>query len=335
MRKLISYFMMLSLLFTGVSFCPRTAFAKDSSSCWEMKQKKHVVTNSGVDCVSDICVSEAVPGGLDLNGKELYRKKVEIKNNFFLTNNDDYISGNLLYFYFIYNDDGVFLEDKGVMKDETYNFNKHWKTTSSEEIYRAPEQCIVSQRVGIYNRDTSLQNLENTDEFHIDIICTSDGDVSFNIKDEKISLNDSEKVSETTVKTEKLKKRLIREVTERDKEYIRDSESKIDDRYRYITREIYLAYKDDKGNLFADATIQASFRYNRETHEVQCLSTSNEEQSGEIEVNMRTGNETRTYGGAYGEIKGKYPSKSSSKNFGEALIIKCDSRGKIITQFVN
>ena len=69
MRKLISYFMMLSLLFTGVSFCPRTAFAKDSSSCWEIQHKKNVVTSSGVDCVSDICVSEAVSGGLDSNGK--------------------------------------------------------------------------------------------------------------------------------------------------------------------------------------------------------------------------------------------------------------------------
>lgn len=335
MRKLIYYFMMLSLLFTGVSFCPRTAFAKDSSFCGEIQHKKNVVTCSGVDCVSDICISEAIPRGVDSNGKQLYCKKVELKNDFFLTNNYEYISGKRLYFCFIYNDDGVYLEGNGVVKEKTYNFNKNCKITSNEEICKSPEQCIVSQRVGIYNRNTSSQDLKNADNFHIEVVCTKDGEVSFNIKDEKISLNDSEKVSETTVKTEKLKKRLIREVTERDKEYIRDSESKIDDRYRYITREIYLAYKDDKGNLLSDATIQASFRYNRETHEVQCLSTSNKEQSGEIEVNMRTGNETRTYGGAYGEIKGKYPSKSSSKNFGEALIIKCDSRGKIITQFVN
>ena len=135
--------------------------------------------------------------------------------------------------------------------------------------------------------------------------------------------------------SKKLKKRLIREVTERDKEYIRDSESKTDDEYRYITREIYLAYKDDKGNLLADSTIQANFRYNIETHEVQCLSTSNEEKNGKIDVSMRTGNETRTYGGAYGAIKVKYDSGTISKTFGEALIIKCDSRGKIITQFVN
>lgn len=335
MKKLISYFIMLSLLFTGISFCPNTVFAKELSSCWEIENEKHVVINSGVKCVSDICVSEAVPSGLDSNGKELYRKKVEVKNDFFLTNNDDYISGNLLCFYFIYNKDGVSLEDNGVMKDETYNFDKNWKTTSSEEIYKALGQCIVSQRVGIYNRDMSLKNLENTAEFHMDIICTSDGDVSFNIKDKRISLNDSEKVSETIVKTEKLKKRLIREVSERDKEYIKDSESKVNDKYRYITREIYLVYKDNEGKLLADSTIQANFRYNIETREVQCLSTSSEEQNGKIDVSMRTGNETRTYGGAYGAIKIKYPSSTISKTFGEALIIKCDSNGKVLTQFVN
>ncbi|CDB24450.1 unknown [Clostridium sp. CAG:557] len=335
MRKLISCFMMLSFLLTGISFYPNMVFAKDSNSGWEIKHKKYVVTNSGVDCVSDICVSEAVPNGVDSNGNELYRKKVEVKNDFFLTDNDDYISGNLLCFYFIYNNDEVFLEDRGVMKDKTYNFNKHWKTTSSEEIYTAPEQCIVSQRVGIYNRDTSLQNLENTDEFHIDVICTSDGEVYFNIKDTKISLDDREKVSEATVRTEKLKKKLIREISERDKEYIKDIEGKNNDKYRYITREIYLAYKDDEGNLLADSNIQANFRYNVETHEVQCLSTSNEEQNGKIDVSMRTGNETRTYGGAYGVIKLKDVPSTISKTFEEAIIVKCDSRGKIVTQFVN
>lgn len=334
MRKLISCFMTLSLLFTGVSFGPQTAFAMDLNSGWA-KNETSVINISGVNCASHLCISEAVPGGFDSNGKELYRKKVELKNDFFVAENNEYISEILLCFYFVYNNDEVYLEDKGLMKDNTHNSNKCWKITSSEEIYTAPEQCIVSQRVGIYNRDSSMQNLENTDEFHIDIICATDGEVFSNIKDTKISLNDGEKVSETTVKTEKLKKKLIREVSERDKEYIKDVEGKYNDKYRYITREIYLAYKDDEGNLLADSTIQANFRYNIETHEVQCLSTSNEEQNGKIDVRMRTGNETRTYSGAYGAIKLKYGSGTISKNFEEAVIIKCDSRGKIITQFVN
>ena len=50
---------------------------------------------------------------------------------------------------------------------------------------------------------------------------------------------------------------------------------------------------------------------------------------------MRTGNETRTYGGAYGVIKLKDVPSTISKTFEEAIIVKCDSRGKIVTQFVN
>jgi hypothetical protein len=48
MRKLISCFMMLSFLLTGISFYPNMVFAKDSNSGWEIKHKKYVVTNSGI-----------------------------------------------------------------------------------------------------------------------------------------------------------------------------------------------------------------------------------------------------------------------------------------------
>lgn len=335
MKKFFTCFMIIFIMFLGLCPTTNTSFANEAGAGWEIKHQKHVVTISGVDCVSDINVSEAVFNGTDENGKDSYRKKVEIKNDFFLSGSDEYISGNLLHFYFVFNNDSVFLEGKNIMKDETFNFDKYWKTTVSEEIYNSPEQCIVSQRSGIYNRDTYLQNLGNTDEFHIDIICSTKGEISFNIKDAEISNNANEKVSKAVTKSKKLKKNLIRETSERDKQYIKDIESNNNDRYRYITREIYLAYKDNDGNLLADSTIQANFRYNLETHEVTCLSTSNEEQHGEIDVTMRTGNETRTYGGAYGEIKLKYSSNLFNKNFNEDVIIKCDSRGKIITQFLN
>ena len=39
MRKLISCFMMLSFLLTGISFYPNMVFAKDSNSGWEIKHK--------------------------------------------------------------------------------------------------------------------------------------------------------------------------------------------------------------------------------------------------------------------------------------------------------
>ena len=336
MKKFISYFMAFSLLFAGINVGSTACANERQDISWQLSKQKNVVTSSGIDCISEISVSEAAPSGLDENGKELYRKKVEIKSDFFVKEKGEYISGGLLFFYFAYNnDDNVFIDGNGVMKDAASNYSKDWKTTFSEEIYKSQEQCIVSQRVGIYNRGKSLKDLENLDEFHIDVICSTNGEISFNIKAVDFSENDGEKISRKQFRTEPIKKNLVREVLEKDKEYIKDLESTNNDRYRYITKEIYLAYKDDNGNLLADTTIQANFRYNIETREVQCISTSNEEQSGDINVSMRTGNETRTYGGAYGLIKLKYADGSWNKTFSEALIIKCDSRGKIITQFVN
>lgn len=333
MKRLISCLMTIILSFTVVSANSKIAVANNLNSALKASQKKYVVTSSGVECISNITVGEAISNGYDLNGKESFRKKIEIKNDFFLTESQEYMSGNLLCFYFVFDNEVASLENDRIIKDKTYSFNKYWKTTSSEEIYKSSEQCIVSQRVGIYNRDTTLQGLKNTDEFHIDIICTNTGEISFNIKSEKNSLNKNEKQLEAKTKIEKINKNLIREVSEKDIVCIDDLNSKNNNRYRYITREIYVAYKDGDGDLIADTTIQANFRYNIDTHEVQCLSTSNEEHKEEIDVTMRSGNETRTYAGAYGLIKLK--PGVMRKSFEEALVVKCDSKGEILTKFVN
>lgn len=332
MKKILST--LFSLLFITASTCINFAYASEKGCGWEVKHKKNVVSCSGVNCLSDINISEAIFDGVDQYGKENYRKKVEVRSDFYLLDNNEYISGNLLCFYFVYNNSKVTLEKDGIMKDETYSFNKYWKTTSSEEVYESPQQCIVSQRVGIYDRDTSLQNLENKDEFHIDIMCSVTGEVSFNIKSIEGPKRVDERLSDPVIRIEKIKKNLVREISERDREYANDLKNTDNDRYRYITREIHIKYKNEEGDLLADALIEANFRYNIETHEVQCLSTFNEEKNGEIDVNMRTGNETRTYAGAYGEIKLKYLSGSSKKSFKESIIVKCDSRGVILTQFM-
>ena len=334
MRKVLSQFMSLLIFLTSLGFCPSLVVADEVRPGWEIRHKKSVVTCSGIDCVSDINVSEPVFDSLDASGNETYRKKIEIKNDFFLSENNDYISGNFLSFYFIYNNNDVTIDEKGLMKDVTYNFNNYWEITACEEVYTSKEQCIISQRVGMYKRDSSLHNLENTDEFHIDVICSTKGEVIFNIKSLDTSPKDEEKISEPLVNTTKINKKLFREVSEKDIEYISDLNNSTSDRYRYISRNIHVIYKDSKGNLYADAVIQATFRYNIETREVQCLSTSNEEKNGEIDVLMRTGNETRTYGGAYGEIKVKDPNSIFGKNHKESIIIKCDSEGKITTQFL-
>ena len=127
---------------------------------------------------------------------------------------------------------------------------------------------------------------------------------------------------------------MVRELTETHIEQLRDLENAENDVYRYIRRELNLVYKDNKGNIVADVIIHASFRYNIETHEVKCLSTHNIVKQGEVDVETRTGNETRSYGGAYGEIKLKYlTQKGTQKTFKDILIVKCDSMGNVLSAF--
>jgi hypothetical protein len=125
----------------------------------------------------------------------------------------------------------------------------------------------------------------------------------------------------------------MRETTITDKKYVTDSKLDTNDIYRYITREIHVAYTTETGKLLDEAAIEANFRYNTKTREAQCLSTSNKEKNDKVAVTMRTGNETRAYGGAYGEIKLKYPFGAITKTLDEILIMKCDYSGNIISQF--
>ena len=335
MKKIWSRLISLLIFITSFGFYPSVASANESKSGAEIQHKKSFVTCSGIDCVSDINVSEPILCEENKNGTKTYKKKIDIKNEFFLSENNEHISGNFLSFYFVYNNKSAILDEKGLMKKKIYNFNNYWKIVDNEEIYTSEEQCIVSQIVSMYKRDSSLHNLENVDEFHIDAICSSTGEVIFNIKSTDTAKKEEKKISEPLVNTVKIKKKLFREVFEKNIEYISDLNSNTVDRYRYITRNIHVIYKDNKGNLLADTVLQATFRYNIGTREVQCLSTSNKEKNEKIDVLMRKCNETRVYGGAYAKIKVKKVKNKNKKNYKESIIIKCDSEGKITTQFVD
>lgn len=310
-----------------------TVFSYDNSSVCAEKHEQYLVESSGVDCISDITVSAPILVGTNENGENIYRKNVELKNDFFRIKRNKYISQNVLNFCFEYSNSGVKLCEDGLKKEENITKSNTWKTSSSEEIFTSPEQCIVSRHVGIYKKATFLDDLGNFDEFHIDIICSVDGEVTVNVKSEESAEKKDTIVSELIVKREKLKDNIIRETTIKDKKSISDSKLNTNDIYKYITREIHVAYTTEAGQLLDEAVIEATFRYNTKTREAQCLSTSNKEKNGKAAVTMRTGNETRSYGGAYGEIKLKYPFGAITKTLYEILIIKCDYSGNIISQF--
>ena len=332
MKKIISYFMSFFLLCTVLNINFVTLAYDNSSDCFE-KHEQYVVESSGVDCISDIIVSAPILVGINESGENIYRKNVELKNDFFRTKRNKYISQNVLNFCFEYSKSGVKLSEDGLKKEENITKSNTWKTSSSEEIFTSPEQCIVSRHVGIYKKASIWEDLGHFEEFHIDVICSVDGEVTCNLKSEESAEKKDTIVSEVIVKREKLKDNIIRETTIKDKKSISDSKLSTNDIYKYITREIHVAYTTEAGQLLDEAVIEATFRYNTKTREAQCLSTSNKEKNDKVAVTMRTGNETRAYGGAYGEIKLKYPFGAITKSLDEVLIIKCDCSGNIISQF--
>ncbi len=312
------------------------AFAKDdisecSSACTKVNKVKKVIPGSMTDCNCIINVDD--PLEIRTNeGRTEYIRKVEINNSFFIKGSKTYISGNILNIYFQYDNKSVSLKNDKVKVFPGYN-EKCWKVSSSEETYIAPKQCIASQKNYMYNRKNPQSKWENADEFHVDIMCSENGALKFNIKSIDNDAANETKVSQVSQGDKKLKKGLQRCIVESNEEYTNDLSGNTDDKYKYITRVVNITYKDSDGAL-ANVIIRANFRYNISTNEVQCLSTSYKENYGKININIRTVNETRTYGGACGEIKLRYISGCSISDYEETLIIKCDSKGNIISKFI-
>ena len=106
-----------------------------------------------------------------------------------------------------------------------------------------------------------------------------------------------------------------------------------DDTYNYVTRQMKIFYTDLSGKILSRAIIEANFRYNKVSGEVECLSTSHANVLNTKHYNlksfMRTGNRTKNSGGAYGEIDLIHDNGCLKENFEETITITCDSEGNI------
>lgn len=75
MKKMLSCLMAASMLFVSGSCCPKIALASaEGMPSMTQSVKKQIMTSSGVNCVSDITVSEPVLDGIK-KGQEEYQKK--------------------------------------------------------------------------------------------------------------------------------------------------------------------------------------------------------------------------------------------------------------------
>lgn len=336
-KRKLSFFTAALCMFFSLSLCSFNVsahlnddFSLENEVVSDVKNINKIITGSTVEYKVDVDISEPMTY-INENGKTEFCKKVEIKNSFFLTHTNEYIAGNLLKIDFKYDNNSVMIRKDGIITAPLYN-DKHWKTSSSEEVYESLEQCIVSQKSDVYNRKNSQAYWKNKDEFHVDVICSPTGEIKFNI-----SYLDKDNNLQLTCKSEsykKIKNGLQRYVLEGSKECKHDFMDFNKDKYKYITREMHIKYTNEDNDLLVDTVVKANFRYNTDTNEVQCLSASHKDKFGRVKIKMRTGNETRTYGGAYGIIKLNYVSGCTSESYEENIIIKCDSKGNIISQII-
>ena len=132
--------------------------------------------------------------------------------------------------------------------------------------------------------------------------------------------------------TESIDNKLDRVVNVSDKIYT--SKAKNKDQYNYKTRRLDIFYKDKKGHDLAIVTIEVNFRYNKISHEVECISTSHREVELADEwyvdlYSLRSGDETRNKGGAYGIIILSHEETLSYDKYHDYIFVKCDSQGNI------
>ncbi len=306
---------------------------RNAKSCWEVVHKKSFLTEDGIKCVCETNISEPIANGFNENGEEIFRRKVEARTDFYFEETGEHLCSLFLAFYFVYDGENAWVEDNNLMREKAHIYNDDWKISANEGIYVAPGQCIVT----LFSHINDKRIRARTDEFHADIICLKTGEIVFRnvTKGPKEELDtEGIRFTDLGLRTEQVRHNLIREVQETNIEQIRDLENDATDVYRYIRRYLDIAYKDNDGNVVAYVIMHATFRYNIETHEVKCLSTHNMVQQGKADASSRTGNETRTYGGAYGKINLKYlTSKGREKTFEDKIIVKCDPRGSVISAF--
>lgn len=301
---------------------------------WEVIHQKNFLTEDGIKCVCETNISEPISNGFNKDGREVFRRKVEARTDFYFEETGEHLCGLFLAFYFVYDGENAWVEDNNLMKEKAHVYNDDWKISANEGIYAAPGQCIVT----LFSHLNDKRIKARTDEFHADIICLKTGEIVFRnvTRGPKEELNrDGLKFTDLGLRTEQVRHNLVREVQETNIEQIRDLENDATDLYRYVRRYLDIVYKDNDGNIVAYVIMHATFRYNIETHEVKCLGTHNMVPQGEADVSSRTGNETRIDGGAYGKIILNYlTSKGREKTFEDKIVVKCDYKGSIVSALI-
>lgn len=221
------------------------------------------------------------------------------------------------------------------------------------EILYSTNQAIVSSTMQLYQRQKPLNKLEYADDSNLDIICDANGNIDINSK-AIYAAGDDTKVLHMGSKD--VNKKIVNDVTITSTSY-NYLDQNANDNYKYICVRMESIFKNKKDfNISERAYIEATFRYNEEYNECECIQTLygnnlfGSEKSDSIfssldckctkqrdfehfrgiedktKVYARTSNMTRAVACASGNISLDIP---MSPDFHQNVVFQCDSHANI------
>ena len=314
-----------------------TKLLKEQNVNWETKGEKRVNLSNGISYDLSFYISEELPNvNNENNGKY---KKVLLAGSFYDEEKNKLNLDNYLEVKFKYDGKSVIIEDpeNDIIHLPKVNEVKRLKVVEKTEIYTSPNQCILSNQTDINKKRKWYdfrKTWENLDNFHVDIVCSNNGEVKVNFESLSDMPGQDFDVNNISNRSAALSQNITRVVNVSDKIYKQSNDEK--DKYEYKTRTIEIKYMyEDK--LCLKLEIEANFRFNRATNEVECISTSHRETEldDDLEVYsvfLRSGDETKNKGGAYCVIELANDADSEIDDLEENISVKCDNSGEITSE---
>ncbi len=347
MKKIFSILLIWSLALSGLSTIniyadstiePNTPITKEDDCFWETFEIRKMKLGKKLNY--NVILKTATPCEVtDNNGNKFYQKRVRIAGLFFKSKDKKNVISNEFEVKFSYNGVSAWIDDtnKDIKASATSIPHSKFKGSTCEKVLNSDTQCIVSEQINVFKKKTNRakKKWKDADNLHIDAVCSPSGEITFNSKDHQKAQS---LVNEVSEKNASLENKVIRKIVEVDRQLNinKNNESPFDDKYNYITRQMKITYTDLSGKIISRAVIEANFRYNPASKEVECLSTSHtnviSSKDDNLQAFMRVGNRTKNCGGAYGKVKFKHHSGNLKEKFKETITITCDPNGNITSE---
>lgn len=347
MKKVLS--LLFSFLFaicslTIVSFSSDnqnlTKLLEDQNTNWQTKGEKCVNLSDGITYNIKFFISEDLPcdcthnNTCDINCK---CKKVLLSGEFYDEEKNKLKLDNYLEIKFKYDGNSAIIEDpeNDIIHYPKINETKRLKVIEKTDIYTSPNQCILSNQTDIYKKRKWYdfrKTWDNLDNFHTDIVCSNNGEIKTNFESLSVMPGQDFQITPVSNEVGLLKHNITRTVNVSDKIYKQNNDS--NDKYEYKTRLIEIEYLDKENKPCLKLDIEANFRFNKATHEVECISTAHKETELDDDwevysVFLRSGDETKNKGGAYGVIGFENTRIATCEDYKENITVKCDKNGDV------